>query len=195
APAAALAAAPLATGSWQLAGAGLTDWRPAYANPSATLDVTLEKDGRRVGVYIAYYRRQGYEREMIGSGNVLVRSGDEEWAIAGRGQAQALLGGVEPVTLHVATLRRKAVVLGDAGTSRLRVWHAYWIDDRIVTSDLVGKLLLAFGRLAGRGDDAAAVFIVAAESGGDALIADYLATAGPAIAALLAQTAAARNPE
>lgn len=191
-PLPALAAAPLAAGGWQLVDAGLSRWRPAFENPAATLDVALEKEGRRVGVFVAYYRQQGYEREMISSTNVLVRSGDEAWAVAGRGQAQAVLGG-QRVTLNTATLRSKGAVLGDDGASRLRVWHAYWIDGRIVASDPVGKLWLAFGRLRGRGDDAAAIFIAAAQTDGDALLTDYLATAGPALAALLAQTAAARQ--
>lgn len=182
-PAPMLAAEPLAGDGWQLIDEPLASWTPAYANPSATLDVTLAKGEARVGVFIAFYRQQNYERKLISSQNELVKTNDREWAQVGRGAREITLGG-QAVTLRSGTLRSNAISLG-GDPLRLKVWHGYWIRGRIITSDALGKLLLALSRLSGRGDDAAAVFIYAREPEADAVLADYLAQAGSRIAAVL----------
>lgn len=178
-----LAASPLATNGWQLVDTPLADWQPAFANPAATLHVALAKDERRVGVFIAYYRQQGYARKLISSENQLVTSGDKTWAQVGRDIRQATLAG-QAVAVRGGSLRSHVGGVG-AEPLRLRVWHWYWIDGRVVSSDALGKLWLALARLAGRGDDSAAIFVYAPEPGGDAVLIDYLASAGGGIATVL----------
>ncbi|MHB1358542.1 MAG: exosortase C-terminal domain/associated protein EpsI [Rhodocyclaceae bacterium] len=178
-----LTAQALATGGWQGGGTPLTGWQPAFANPAATLNATLTKDGRHVGVFIAYYQQQNYERKLISSENVLVKSDDKEWAQLGRDVRQIALAG-QSVTVRGGSLRRQLASIG-AEPLRLRVWHWYWIDGQIIASDHLGKLRLALARLAGRGDASAAIFVYAPEPGGDAVLADYLAHAGGGIAAVL----------
>lgn len=186
-----LSAQALAQGGWEIADGQLIDWQPAFANPSGTLNAVLEKDGRRVGVFIAYYRQQGYERKLISSENVLVRSGDKTWARIDSGSRRMALGG-QPASVRMGLLRSNLFGVG-AEPEKYRVWHWYWIGGRIVTSDHVGKLLLALSRLGGQGDESAAVFVYAPEPEGDSVIADYLATAGQGIAPLLEQAAAQRK--
>lgn len=185
-----LSAAALAQGGWQLAEAPLVDWQPAFANPSATLNVTLAKEGRRVGVFIAWYQQQNYERKLISSENVLVKSSDQDWAQTARGEKSISLGG-RTVGVRTASLRRI-----DAGltseSQRLMVWHWYDIDGRVVIRDALGKLMLALKRLAGRGDASAAVFVYAPEPGAEVL-AQYLSEAGAGIERLLAEADAARR--
>lgn len=173
----------LATAEWQLAATLPADWQPAFANPSATLNAGLEKDGRRIGVFIAYYRQQNYERKLISSENVLVKSNDKAWAQVGGGAVTAQLAG-QAVALRTGTLRSNLTGLG-AEPQRLRVWYGYWIGGRMVTSDHLGKLWLALSRLSGRGDDSAAVFVYAVEPDADQAIADYLASAGAGITTML----------
>ena len=187
-PAPVLVAEPLAVDGWQLIDAPLASWTPAFANPSATLDATLAKGDARVGVFIAYYRQQNYERKLISSQNELVKSNDREWAQVGRGEHQASLGG-QGVALRSGTLRSNAANLG-GDPLRLKVWHGYWINGRIVTSDALGKVLLALSRLSGRGDASAAVFIYAQEPEADVVLADYLAQAGGRITAVLVEAEA-----
>ncbi len=137
-----------------------------------------------MGVFIAYYQQQNYERKLISSGNALVTSGDKAWAQVGRDIRQATLGG-QPITVRSGSLRSNLASVG-AESFRLKVWHWYWIDGRIVTNDYLGKLWIVFSRLSGRGDNSAAVFIYAQEPDGEAALSDYLAGAGGGIAAVLA---------
>lgn len=190
-PPPALAAETLAGGGWQLAAEPIADWQPAFANPSATLGATLVKGERRIGVSIAYYRQQSYERKLISSGNALVQSGDRAWAQVAAGARQIEFGG-QSFSARTGILRSNAASLG-AEPPRFRVWHWYWIDGRFMASDHLGKLRLALAKLMGRGDESAAVFIFARESDGDAALADYLADAGGGIATLLGQAAASNR--
>jgi exosortase A len=186
-----LSAELLAQGGWELADGTLADWQPAFANPSGTLNAVLAKDDRRVGVFIAYYRQQGYERKLISSQNELVKSSDKTWAQVGRGSHDVTLAG-QLVSIRTGTLRNNLSSIG-AEPDRYQVWHWYWIDGRIVTSDHLGKLWLALSRLSGHGDESAAVFLYAQEPAGDTVLADYLSTAGGGIANLLEQAAAQRR--
>lgn len=186
-----LAAEPLAQGGWKLADGALADWQPAFANPSGTLNAVLAKDGRQVGVFIAYYRQQGRDRELISSINVLARSDDARWVVAERGSRQAVIGDTT-VQVRSAALRDRQARVG-VEPLRHRVWHWYWIGGRIVTSDHLGTLWLALKRLGGQGDESAVVFVYALEPDGDAVLADFLASAGSGIDKLLAQAAAQRS--
>jgi len=76
---------------------------------------------------------------------------------------------------------------------RLLVWHWYWIDGRHLSSDMLGKLWLALSRLKGRGDESAAVFVYALEPDGEAMLTDYVSSAGEALDGLLAKVAAQRR--
>ena len=183
-----LSAAPLAGEGWQISETPVAAWRPAYQNPSATLATSLEKEGQRIGVFIAYYRQQGYQRKLISSENVLAKSGDREWALAGGGLRDLTLAG-QPVTLRVGRLRSHVASVG-TDPVRLQVWHGYWIGGQWLTSDHLGKLRLALSRLTGQGDDSAAVFVYAPEGEVEAgtVLADYLANAGSGIETLLRQT-------
>lgn len=183
-PPPALAAQALAINGWQIVDAPLADWQPAFANPSATANVVLGKGEQRVGVFIAYYRQQSYGRKLISSENVLVKSGDKDWAQVGREARQISLAG-QNATVRSGSLRSNLASMG-AEPFRLKVWHWYWIDGRVVTSDHLGKAWLALARLSGRGDASAAVFVYAPEPDGEAALADYLSGAGGGIAAVLA---------
>ncbi|WP_126445800.1 exosortase A [Sulfuricystis multivorans] len=177
----------LAQGGWQPVSEPLVDWQPAYANPTTTLQAVFAKDGRRVGVFIAWYQQQNYERKLITSTNLVVRSEDKAWAQVGRGQREALLG-AERVSVRSATLRSLDALLA-ADPPRLTVWHWYWIDGHVVINDMLGKLRLAWAKLSGRGDASAAVFVYAFEPGSEATLADFLAATGGALDVLLERAA------
>jgi exosortase A len=182
-----LAKEQLATAGWHLTDDSISDWMPSFYNPSATLNVSLTDGDQRIGVIIAYYRQQGYERKLISSENVLVKSNDKFWAQIGRGRHRAMLAG-QPIEVRTGTLRSNLSGIG-AESDRYQVWHWYWIGGRIVTNDHLGKLWLALSRLGGQGDESAAVFVYAHERDGDTLLAEYLSSAGAGINTLLEQAA------
>ncbi len=165
----------LAAAGWQVEPSPLTDWRPAFENPSTTLNVTVAKGTRRVGVYLAFYRQQSYERKLISSSNVLVKSDDKVWAQVGRGTQQTTIGG-QAVALRTRQLSNLTSNFGEG--ERIEVWHAYWIGGRWITSDVLGKLLLAWNKLSGKGDDSAAVFFYAPKAEAETSLAMLLSEAG-----------------
>ncbi len=160
-----------------------TDWKPAYLNPSAILDQSFKHDGQAVGLYIAYYRNQDYERKLITSTNALVVSNDPVWSLLARGRVTLATGDV-----RTADLRGR-----HAGVeTRLVVWHWYWINGRLTTSDFKAKLLTALARLRGQGDDSAVVMLFAPAEYASSSLADFADLAGPQILHLLSKTYDAR---
>lgn len=182
----------LAMGGWTQDAQSLSTWQPAFANPSVTEIASFSQGAQRVGVHIAYYRHQGYDRKLISSENALVKSGDENWLQIERGTHTVTLAGQSLVVQSAQLEQQRALT---AEPVQLRVWYWYWIDGRLVSSDFLGKLWLALARLRGHGDDSAAVFMYAREASpgeADAALEKFLAEAGPALGTLLEQARHAR---
>jgi EpsI family protein len=188
----ALSMQALATGGWVQDAEVLGTWRPAFANPSATEIASFSQGVQRVGVQINYYRHQGYDRKLISSENVLVKSGDENWLQLERGTQAITLAG-QSLVVQSAWLKQQSELTNEP--VRLRIWQWYWIDGRLTGSDSFGKLWLALSRLRGHGDDAAAVFVYAQEDvpgGAEVALEKFLAEAGPALGTVLEQARRAR---
>jgi len=160
-----------------------SDWKPAYANPSAILQQSFKHEGQAVGLYIAYYRNQDYERKLITSTNTLVISNDPAWAVLARDRVTLATGDV-----RTADLRGRHAGI----ETRLVVWHWYWINGHLTTSDIVAKLLTALSRLRGQGDDSAVIMLFAPAEGAAPALAAFAEAAVPQILLLLAQTRDAR---
>lgn len=159
---------------WQVAEPRLIDWRPVYINPAAEMQAEFTQGEHRVGIFIAYYRRQDYDEKLVSSDNVLVKSNDRNWARVS-GSSRSVMLGSDAQTVRVAELR------GQRG-QRLLVWHWYWINGRITASDYLAKLYQALYRLMGKGDDSAAIIVYTPEdeaAGGAAALESFVrATAG-----------------
>ena len=160
-----------------------TRWKPAYENPSATLRGTFDDGGGPVGIYISYYRNQNYGRKLITSTNVLVHSNDKIWSVTSRGDTIASL-------MEARQPARTAVILSkeDGLESRFVVWHWYWINGQLTTSDASAKLMTALSRLRGQGDDSAVIMLYAPAEIAPARLAAFAEVAGPKIRQLLATT-------
>lgn len=187
-----LSAQALATGGWTRDGQALSTWQPAFANPSVTEIASFSQGAQRVGIHIAYYQHQGYDRKLISSENVLVKSGDENWFQVERGTHLITLAG-QPLRVQSAQLKQQGALAAEP--MRLRVWQWYWIDGHLTSSDALGKLWLAWSRLRGHGDDAAAVFVYAQEGApgaAEAAMEKFIADTGGALGALLEQARRAR---
>ena len=187
-----LSAQALATGGWVQDAQALSNWQPAFANPSAIEIATFSQGAQRVGVHIAYYRHQGYDRKLISSENALVKSGDENWLQIEQGSHPVTVAG-KHLIVRSAQLKQQSALTAEP--VRLRVWQWYWIDGQLTSSDHLGKLWLALARLRGHGDDAAAVFVYAQEDlpgGAEAALEKFLAETGPALGTLLEQARLAR---
>jgi EpsI family protein len=127
---------------------------PKYVGYRASLHQGFEKDGGRVGLYIAYYRGQNQGAELVNSGNHVVSSLDSTSKETGRGTTTVGWAG-EAFTARTTELERQG--------ERFQAWRWYWIDGWLTSNDYVAKVLLALAKLSGRGDDAAAIVLYAAE--------------------------------
>lgn len=164
-----------------------TAWSPAYENASAVAQATFDGGSGPVGVYIAFYRGQGYGRKLITSTNTLVASNDKVWSVVSRSSIQTALERLPQAV-------RKTDILSKEGNKEERfvVWHWYWINGRVTTSDIEAKWLTALSRLRGQGDDSAVVMLFTpAENSADRL-RTFAAAAAPQIDKLLAATHEAR---
>jgi EpsI family protein len=67
---------------------------------------------------------------------------------------------------------------------RLTVWQLYWVNGTLTANDHAAKLLGAWHRLLGRGDDGAAIVLYAADAAGKPADATLKRFAGANLAAI-----------
>ncbi len=161
---------------WRAIDSGSGNLQPHFIHPRAELQQVFEKDGRRVALYIAYYRQQKHGSKLVTSGNRLVKSADPVWSVASTGKHQLVRGDI--------ALEVQRTELFSTG-SRLVVWHWYWVAGRIVTNDYLAKLLLVWSKLSGAGDDSAVVVVSTAKAdrseSADNVLEQFLADVGAEI--------------
>ncbi|WP_300316895.1 exosortase A [Accumulibacter sp.] len=172
---------------WQASAAPTDEWQPKYQDYAARTQATFEKDGRTVGLFIAFYRNQDHQHKMVSSTNVLLHSDDPLWVRVGSGTREMVFDNRD--------LRVRTAVLSGPLSTRMAVWQWYWVDGRWTASDPLAKIYTALSRLGGRGDDSAVIVLHAVEQrpgDSDAVLEDFARTAGPAIESALRQTMGAR---
>ena len=150
---------------WRISQQSLADWKPAFVNPSAQLEANYNQGMHTVGLYVGYYRQQGYQRKLVSSDNALVRSKDTHWALVEQGQKNIIFGPT-PVSAKTAILRGSSLDTV-ASAERLIVRQFYWINGQLSSSDVLAKIYGAFARLRGRGDDAAVIIFYTPLQQGD----------------------------
>jgi len=163
--------------------AGFATWKPAYTNPLSELHSTFSKDDKVVGLYIGYYRNQDYGRKLVTSTNSLAQSTDHIWSVVAHGRSTPHIEGL-PNSLHSTEL------LGKDSTpeTRLVVWHWYWINGKLTTSDVEAKLYTALSRLRGQGDDSAVIMLYAPAKIAAETLPDFAAQVIAPLNQLLANT-------
>jgi EpsI family protein len=164
----------------------LPPWTPSYAGMRGEHRAAWQQADRPVGLYIAYYRDQKPGEELISSENRVLISKDPVWKRTASG-ARAVRLGAEPQQWNALEMV--------SSHGRMMVWNVYWVGGRWTTSDHLAKVYLALSRLAGDGDDSAAVMVYTPygeddHDAAEATLARFLAEMGDGLDALLAQTAA-----
>jgi EpsI family protein len=129
---------------WEPVPDRLTDWTPHFLHPQAQLKQIYAKDGRRVGLYIGYYRNQREGSQLVSSQNTLVVSDNKEWGNIGE-MHRIIVVANERIPLIEARLRGRS--------AQLLVWRWYWVDGQYVVNPYWAKLLQAKSRLLGRSGD------------------------------------------
>ena len=177
----------IAVPGWEARPAEADAFTPHFEGASALRHEQLQRGGRNVGLYVAFYRGQTPERKLVSSENVLVRSEDRNWHVIATGQRPMELDG------HAANVVAARIRARDAGIVAARQW--YWIDGTVTASDALAKALIAWHRVTGRGDDSAVIVVYTTASSEDKGDADrtldaFVGDAWPGIGAALARAKA-----
>ncbi|MBP7131711.1 MAG: exosortase A [Aquabacterium sp.] len=165
------------------------EWTPAYEAANGMSHVAWRgPSGQHVGMHIAYYRAQSYERKLVSSTNVLVRSKDDAWTQVSSGSAVTELMG-QALSVQRAELRAQGSVL-NADLQRLVAWQFFWVDGRFTASPVKAKLFGAWQKFKGQGDDGAMVVIYTptAHDSADAVLHNFVRDQGDALLAALRAT-------
>jgi exosortase A len=166
---------------WAPSEAPIADWTPHYLGYAADLKQTFRKEGRDVGIYVAYFRNQTKGRELVTSGNVLVTKESWDWRLVAQGSDSIDWAGRQ-VPVYQAEISGPRV--------RLDVFRLYWVGGQLTSSPYVAKALTAWSVLSGRGDDSALIVIYApkSEPEGQArdTLRDFASAMSPAIQRALA---------
>lgn len=151
-------AMPAALGSWEAATASVPAWEPQLKNPSARAAAAYAGAKGTVGVHLAYFRGSSPERKLVTSSHRLLARQSPGWVGIERGRVSVGAGN-EAVFSSSELLGAEA--LGSAARAPVVVWKSYWIDGRFVAGDVRAKLVQAWARLRGRGDEGAIVVFYA----------------------------------
>ena len=175
-------------GAWKADDAFSIDWRPILANPSAQAQRRYGAGAGTVGLHIAYYRDQNADRKLVTSSNQLVKVQDPQWNLLGSARHAVPIETGGELAVNTTEILMAAAPGVASRRLRLRVWQWYWVGGHMTRSDMFAKLLGAWQRLNGQGDESAAVFVYTLEPldvDASARMDDFLRANGGAIDALL----------
>lgn len=141
--------APGATAQWEAVSTP-PSWTPHYQGDRAHLAQVYAQGDQLVQLYIAFYRNQTQDRELINSQNFLVASDNQALENVGASDQTIQING-RRLTMVETQLRAPA--------SRLLVWQWYWLDGHNTVNAYAAKALEAKQKLSGKGDDGAAIII------------------------------------
>ena len=152
---------------WQREPMMAAEFKPHFENPRAELLQRYrlssgEASGPAIGLYLAYYRDQGYDSKLVSSSNVLSQPSSKEWRINAADRRSLDLG-ARTLPLRTAELR-DAHLRDSISSKRLLAFEVFWINGHWTNSDLLAKVYGAWARLSGRGDDSAVLVIYAERS-------------------------------
>ncbi len=136
---------PASLGSWQAVAAS-DAWSPQYAG-AVGFEQVYRRDREQITLYLGYYPAQQQGRELINDLNRVYKP--TVWRKTNR---QAI-----DYVINSIPLREQLLV--DAQGNRLTIWYWYEVAAVRTTSDVIAKLLQAYGVVTGRRQ--AAVFAIA----------------------------------
>ena len=177
---------------WRSADDPAPGWLPGFVAPSASARVGLiAEDGSRGGVFVAYYRQQNDQRKLVSSLNGIAAGGaDHQW-VEIEHERLPLAGLSWDRSLRATRLvQTEWTASRSQQRSRLRIAQVYWVDGQLVAGDVPAKLLGAWGRLMGRGDDGAVILVYVDDSDANrspAALKRLIDGALPAVVAHLSQ--------
>lgn len=141
---------PEPLGAWQLGPTAAWNWKPRYLGMSAELQQTYLLGSQPASIYLAYYRNQHQDAELVNSQNVMIPQKDARWSNIGEKKIVILLNG-KSVEVRQTQLR--------AADENLLIWDWYWLDGTYTSNPYIAKLVEIKGKLLGKQRNAASIII------------------------------------
>ena len=136
---------------WSAARASDGDFEPRFVSPSAVVHGQYDRGSGTVGLYVAYYRGQTFDRKVVSSENRLPIGIDDPWNLTGTPAIDISVGGQRYAMPLISLVSRDG--------RRLYALKWYWVDGVVTPSDARAKAQVSWSRITGRGDDAAAIVV------------------------------------
>ncbi|MBL4894980.1 MAG: EpsI family protein, partial [Emcibacter sp.] len=130
---------------------GHTDWKPHYAGASQTFYHRIKPEASSaVDIFVAYYKYQSKESEMIRFGNTVVQ--EDVWSRISSGTIEADISGSKGTVNEILLQsgRRKRIAL-----------YWYWVDGDTTASTYEAKILNVKAKLLGGRLDSAVIVLSA----------------------------------
>ncbi|MFN0317028.1 MAG: exosortase A [Burkholderiales bacterium] len=169
-------AAPTGQNAWNGSEENFTNWSPHYQGADKTVYQVYRKENQPVGLFMAYYRSQGQDTELINSQNVMVAQKHPVWSNVGesvRHEEMAQSG----LAVRETKLR--------SASQRLLIWDWNSIAEKRFVNAHYGKLLQARERIfGGSGEGAALILAVPYDEdieGARTVLRDFIKGMMPAI--------------
>ena len=140
---------PVLNDTWQGPLAVDNSWQPRISGADITVHQAYKNDDQQVELYIAYYRQQQQNSELISSDSTLYDN--KRWFYV-RDHPRTVQIGDSTVAVNESVMV--------SGSRRLIAWHWYWINGQVATSPLRTKLLEVWGRLIGKQQGSAMIALV-----------------------------------
>jgi EpsI family protein len=160
---------PAPQGGWHLSQVTLPDWQPVFQRPSGTLKAAYEREGRTVGVFIAFYSNEKQDATLVTSQNVMVIQKDKVWQRRGETMVHLVVeeGRIPARRTLLRSVQASLVALD---------W--YWIGGIHLTNPYLAKLVKVKERLIGSSlEEAGVVVYTPVISDDDGPAADRVLTA------------------
>ncbi len=141
---------PEPVGPWQLAVKPAWDWKPRYLGMSAELQQAYMRGTQPASIYLAYYRNQHQDAELVNSQNVMIPQKNARWSNIGEQKIIISLAG-QPVEIRQTQLR--------SADGNLLIWDWYWLDGMYTSNPYIAKLVEAKSKLLGKQRHAAGIII------------------------------------
>ncbi len=143
-------AAPAGAGGWVADPTPFTDWRPHYDPATATIFQAYRKGDRVVALHLGYYHHQKRGAQLVNSWNIMVVQKHPVWTNVGESRVKEASG---PGTFDVRQSQLRST------EQRLLIWDWFRIAGHDLVNPYLAKALLAWGKLARRGDDGTAIIL------------------------------------
>ena len=143
--------APTGAAGWVADPVPFTDWRPRYDPASAMVFQVYRKGDREVALHLGYYRHQRRGSQLVSTTNIMVVQKHPIWTNVGESWIADASG---PGTFTVRQSQLRSIM-----GQRILIWDWFRIAGHDLIDPYLAKALLAWEKLARRGDDGTAIIL------------------------------------